>query len=113
MVATAVRPVVSALVAPHVAARPLVVPARKAKRVPAFLRVPPLTEAQLMARYPHVIPGTLRYDPIANKNAVDIRCQCCFQPRTLYTSDLFHVRLCRTCKSLPGAKAGQMAARGW
>ena len=94
------RPVVSAIVAPHT--RPLVIPAKAKAKFPAgapwAVRTPPLTEAQLMARYPHMIPGTLRHDPVANKNAVDIRCAC-GAVRIVYTSDLFHVRACRACKA--------------
>ncbi len=79
---------------------PLVAPAPAPAKpaVPAVLRVPPLTEAQLLAKYPHVIPGTLRYDAVARKNAVDIKCPC-GAVRIVYTSDLFHVRLCRACKA--------------
>jgi hypothetical protein len=96
--ATAVRPVVSALVGPVSARpRPLVRPVRPDFRL-CDLRVPPLTEPQLLARYPHMIPGTLRRDPVANKNAVDIRCAC-GAVRIVYTSDLFHVRACRACKA--------------
>jgi hypothetical protein len=97
--ATAVRPVVSALVA---ARAPLVVPSLAKAKFPAdapwAVRTPPLTEAQLLAKYPHMIPGTLRRDPVANKNAVDIRCAC-GAVRIVYTSDLFHVRACRACKA--------------
>lgn len=94
------RPAIAAIVGP---ARPLVVPAPKAKAkfpadAPWAVRTPPLTEAQLLARYPHMIPGTLRRDPVANKNAVDIRCAC-GAVRIVYTSDLFHVRACRACKA--------------
>jgi hypothetical protein len=89
----AARRLVAALVVP-VSTAPATRPA-----VPLFLRVPPLTEAQLLARYPHVVPGSLRHDPVAHKNAVDIKCAACGAVRIVYTSDLFHVRLCRACKA--------------
>lgn len=104
--ATAIRPVVAAIVAPHVSAQPLVAPVRKAKKPFVFTKVAPLTEAQLLAKYPHMIPGTLRHDPVASKNAVDIRCAC-GAVRTLYTSDLFHVRSCRACKAKADEAAGK------
>lgn len=97
----AARPRLSALVgpvAPAPARAPLVAgPAAPVAR-PAWVRTAPLTEAQLLAKYPHMIPGTLRKCPARGQQAVDIRCAC-GAVRTLYTGDLWHVRQCRACKA--------------
>ena len=92
---------VSALVAPHVPAparAPLVAGRPLVDFRAAWVRTAPLTEAQLLAKYPHMIPGTLRKCPARGQQAVDIRCAC-GAVRTLYTGDLWHVRQCRACKA--------------
>jgi len=94
---------VSALVgpAPAPAARAPLVAGPAAPLVgprPVWVRAAPLTEAQLLAKYPHMIPGTLRKCPARGQQAVDIRCAC-GAVRTLYTGDLWHVRQCRACKA--------------
>lgn len=58
-----------------------------AKRVPA---------TEIEAKYSHVIPGSLVWDEVAEKQAVQIRCSHpeCSETRRVFTSDLFQVRLC-------------------
>jgi hypothetical protein len=58
------------------------------------------SEKDIIAKYPHVIEGTLQYDPTTNKQSVEIRCQHpgCKETRRVFTSDLFQVRLCDTHK---------------
>jgi len=90
--------------APVAVRQPLVSPAPRVsgtfpKDAPWAQRAAPLSEAALLAKYPHVIAGTRRYDEVARKWAVDIRCADCGAVRIVYTSDLFHVRQCRACKA--------------
>ena len=55
------------------------------------------TEADLMAKYSHIVPGTLRYDEVgthANKQTVEIRCRDIHgkqndETKRIATSDLF------------------------
>jgi hypothetical protein len=55
------------------------------------------TEAELKARYPHVVEGSLQQDQAANKQTVlaDLKCGCRVR---LFTSDLFQVQECPTCR---------------
>jgi len=90
--------------APVVAAsRPLVESVKEHKPFPKDApwaqKAPALSEATLLAKYPHVLPGTRRYDEVAKKWAVNIACATCGAVRVVYTSDLFHVRQCRACKA--------------
>lgn len=90
--------------APVAVRAPLVSPAPRVsapfpKDAPWAQRAAPLSEATLLAKYPHVRPGTRRYDEVARKWAVDINCATCGAVRIVYTSDLFHVRQCRACKA--------------
>jgi hypothetical protein len=64
-----------------------------------------------MEKYPNVNIeiGTLRAGAAEgwdNKRIVTIRCAACNRPRTVATSDLFHVRHCEEC-----AGAAKKAAR--
>jgi hypothetical protein len=68
-------------------------------------------ERELMAKYPHVNIeiGSLRpgaAEGWGNKRIVTIRCAACNRPRTVATSDLFHVSHCEEC-----AGAAKKAAR--
>lgn len=55
-----------------------------------------LTEAYLLSKYPHIIPGSLRWDDEAGKQTVTIRCTAdgCDEERDVHTSDLFQVTMC-------------------
>lgn len=89
------------LLAPAVA-KPLVeaVKTRKPfpKDAPWAQKKGPISEAAILAKHPHVIPGTRQYDAVAKKWAVTIQCSC-GATRIVYTSDLHHVRTCRACKA--------------
>jgi len=49
-----------------------------------------------LAKYPHVVPGSLGFNADANKQDVLIRCTMpgCTTERRVFTSDLFQVRVC-------------------
>jgi len=49
-------------------------------------------------RYPQVIPGSCTFDAQKKKVRCTIKCKKCQKHRRTYTSDLFQVRLCRTCQ---------------
>ena len=56
-----------------------------------------LGEAELLAKYPHMIEGTLTYDPVLNKQTVEINTigidgNFDGNTRRIATSDLFQVR---------------------
>jgi len=78
-------------------AAPLVGPPR------GWVRTAPLTEAQLLARYPHALPGTLRVCPARKQQAMDIHCELCGVTRICYTGDLHHVRRCVACVAAHGS----------
>lgn len=84
-------------------AQPLIVAVKEHKPFPKDApwaqKKGPISEAAILAKYPHVIPGTRRWDAVARKWAVDIKCVTCGATRIVYTSDLFHVRQCRACKA--------------
>jgi len=65
-----------------------------------------------VSKYPHAITETLRHDPVAKKNQVQIRCvECGDTTRWVYTSDLFQVKHCTECgKKARAEKAKQKAA---
>jgi hypothetical protein len=68
-------------------------------------------ERELMERYPtvNIEIGSLRpgaAEGWGNKRIVTIRCAACNRPRTVATSDLFHVSHCEEC-----AKAAKKAGR--
>jgi hypothetical protein len=74
---------------------------------------PGLAEAErkLMEKYPNVnvVVGSLRAGAAegwGNKRVVTILCAACNRPRTVATSDVFHVRHCEEC-----AGAAKKAAR--
>lgn len=61
-----------------------------------------LNEAELIAKYPHVVPGTLT--PVCTdealglwKNRVRAKLECGHE-HTLFTSDLWQVKACPECK---------------
>lgn len=59
-------------------------------------------EATLKAKYPHVVPGTLKIHkegPHKGRRTVEIQCQTpgCKNRRLVHTSDLFQVSRCITC----------------
>ena len=67
------------------------------------------SEADLIAKYPHIVKGTLGYDPKANKATCTVKCQHngpdCEKTRDIYTSDAFQIKNCRPClKDLRNAK---------
>jgi hypothetical protein len=88
---------VTSLVAPRPLIERVVEKKPFPKDAPWAQKKGPISEAQLLSKYPHVIPGSRRYDAVARKWAVDIRCVSCGAVRIVYTSDLFHVRQCRAC----------------
>lgn len=53
-------------------------------------------EATLIAKYPHVVKGSLSFDPSVNKQFVVIECaqKGCDETRRTFTSDLFQVTMC-------------------
>lgn len=53
-------------------------------------------EKTLMAKYPHVVEGTLSFDSVANKQFVQIACtfEGCDQTRKTFTSDIFQIKTC-------------------
>jgi len=55
-----------------------------------------LTQEHISAKYPHVIPGSLRYDEVSRKQQVEIHCveEGCEETRIVFTSDLFQVSRC-------------------
>ena len=63
------------------------VKAKKSKR---------LTEEQLAAKYPHLIPGSLSWDEGNRKQTCRAKCTVCGAEFTVYTSDLFQVNMCET-----------------
>jgi hypothetical protein len=73
-----------------------------------------LTEAYILSQYPHVIEGTMRWNDIAGKQQVTIRCTAegCDETRDVFTSDLFQVRMCETHakEARKAAKAAKKAA---
>lgn len=54
-------------------------------------------EADLIAKYPHVKAGSLRFDEEVNKQTVTIICIDCGAERDVHTSDLFQVNRCVEC----------------
>jgi hypothetical protein len=61
-------------------------------------------EAELVRKYPNVNieVGSLRAGAAegwGNKRLVTIRCAACSRPRTVATSDLFHVSRCEDCSN--------------
>jgi len=60
-----------------------------------------LTEESLLAKRPHLIPGSLGWDPVANKQFGLIRCIGEHEDgdesaiRRVFTSDLHQVTMCR------------------
>lgn len=54
------------------------------------------SEEALMARYPQIIPGTIRMNTQVNKREADIRCVVpnCPTVRTVFTNDLFQINKC-------------------
>jgi len=64
--------------------------------------------AEIEAKYSHVVKGSMRFNPTANKQQVTIRCTTpgCTKTREVFTSDLFQVRSCEDHK-----KAERKAAR--
>ena len=56
--------------------------------------------AEIEAEYPHVVKGSMRFDPVANKQRVTITCTQagCSTKRDVFTSDLFQVRVCEDHK---------------
>jgi hypothetical protein len=88
--------------APAIAARPLVEAVKVSKPFPKDAlwaqKKGPISEAQILAKHPHAIPGTRQYDVVARKWAMTIQCAC-GATRIVYTSDLHHVRTCRACKA--------------
>jgi hypothetical protein len=60
--------------------------------------------AEIEAKYPHVIKGSVRFDAIKNKQVATITCtdpedKGCEATREVFTSDLFQVSTCEGCKS--------------
>ena len=55
-----------------------------------------VTEAELLARYPHVVAGSLRFDEARNKQVVRAKLTCGHE-HELATSDLFQVKACPLC----------------
>lgn len=53
-------------------------------------------EAELIAKYPHVVEGSLDFDASVNKQFVQIACTHpgCGSHRKTFTSDLFQVSMC-------------------
>lgn len=66
------------------------------------------TEDFFTKKYSHAIPGTLQWDPVANKQSMEIACQHpgCKNTRRVFTSDLFQIKLC-----IEHAKAERTAKR--
>ncbi len=59
-------------------------------------------EQELLKKYPHIIPGTLRINtdgPHQGRRTVEIACQAegCPNRRTIHTSDAFQVKFCLDC----------------
>lgn len=49
--------------------------------------------------FPGVVAGSLRFDPVANKNQVDVECVRCGKVHQRYTSDLHQTNgICPDCK---------------
>ncbi len=76
-----------------------------------------VVEQELLKKYPHIIPGTLRINtdgPHQGRRTVEIACQAegCQNRREIHTSDAFQVKLCLDCtakkrskkKTLPSKK---------
>lgn len=55
-----------------------------------------MTEEEILARYPHAIKGSLRFDGKAKKSKITIQCPVkgCGRTRRCYTSDLFQIKHC-------------------
>lgn len=58
-----------------------------------------MTEEQLIAKYPHLVKGSLAFNAESGKQTGKIRCQAsgCKQTRTVFTSDLFQILYCEDC----------------
>lgn len=58
-------------------------------------------QAELVAKYSWVIPGSFRKDPEKQTGTIaDIKCQKCGNSRTVHCSDIFLVKLCKGCKTV-------------
>lgn len=58
-----------------------------------------MTEAELIKKYPHVIPGSLFFDEKTNKQSCRAKLACGHEA-TVHTSDLFQVKRCPECKKM-------------
>jgi hypothetical protein len=58
-----------------------------------------LTEVGLLSKYPHVVPGSLAYDGMSQKQSVEIKCGC-GTARRIFTSDLFQIDQCVSCTKI-------------
>jgi hypothetical protein len=72
-----------------------------------------LTEAGLLAKYPHMVVGSLRWNDLAQKQQVEITCGC-GSTREVFTSDLFQIDTCKPCTKIERKsrrKANKAAAK--
>lgn len=65
------------------------------------------TEDEIRKEYPQVVEGSLRWNESAGKQEVEITCMHdgCDEPRTVFTSDLFQVRMCNEHRKEQRAEA--------
>lgn len=65
------------------------------------------TEEEIRKEYPHVVEGSMTWNEGAGKQEVKITCahDGCDEQRTVFTSDLFQVRMCSTHRKEQRAEA--------
>ena len=67
---------------------------------------------ELEGKYPHMIKGSLGFDEVAEKQTARITCTHpgCDNERTVFTSDLFQVKVCEDHKKAQRAQARKARA---
>lgn len=68
-----------------------------------------LTEVALLAKYPHLQEGSLRWNGIHGKQQGTISCVDCGEDRDVFTSDLFQIERCSDCTKI--ARKDRMKAK--
>lgn len=61
-------------------------------------------DERLRKKYPHYVPGSVREVKGHFKMKCEIKCQKCGKERSVFTSDVFQVKLCVDCKKVKPIK---------
>lgn len=69
-------------------------------------------EATLLAKYPHMVEGSLRMNPTANKQEALLACQMpgCDKQEYRFTSDFFQIKFCEEHKKEAAKSAREAKA---